>query len=120
MTPAQPQTITPQNQIAAQQIGAVFNSLHAYLQTLQHAQDDGQLLMSKQLEIAHMHVDDAGHWAIKHVLTFGPPPTKAAAPPDPSANDKQRAPADVAAPLGVVDPPQAPLPTDNAAGKEPV
>ena len=51
--PAQPQTITPERQIAAMQAGTVFNSMTQYLQTLAHAaEEDGKLILTEQLNEA--------------------------------------------------------------------
>jgi hypothetical protein len=110
-----PQTITPERQQAAQQIGAVFNSLHEYLHTLEHKAEDGEAMLTKHLEFAHQRIDEAAMWTIKHVLTFGTPP-KAAAPEAPPAAPAAN---ETPAPIGVVDPAQA-LPTANASGAEPV
>lgn len=118
MSEAQQQTITPERQIAAQQVGAVFNSLHEYLRTLEPKDPEGRSTLTQQLIFAHCRVDEAAMWAIKSVLTFGIPPraaqpeapTAAAAP---AAND---APAvepavETPAPIGVVDPPQTSVDT---------
>ena len=71
------ETITPERQAAAQQVGAVFNSLHEYLRSLEPTSG----ALTKQLEFAHARVDEAAMWAIKSVLTFGvPAPVPAAAP----------------------------------------
>jgi hypothetical protein len=113
-----PQTITPERQIAASQVGAVFNSMHEYLRALQPKDAEGNAILSKHLEFAHCRVDEAAMWAIKSVLAFGVPPrpAPAAAPPaDAAANSegaeaaKTDATADTTntpAPIGVVDPPQ--------------
>jgi hypothetical protein len=75
----EPQTITPERQVAAAQIGSVFNSLHEYLNTLQHKNDDGQRLTSVPMEHARKAIEEASFWAIKHVLMYGiPTPPKAA------------------------------------------
>lgn len=93
------QTITPERQIAASQIGAVFNSMHEYLRTLEHRDEEGRQLLTKHLEFAHQRIDEAAMWAIKHVLTYGVPPQ-----PKPAA--------ETPAPIGVVD--AAALAPDNA------
>jgi hypothetical protein len=96
---AQAQTITPERQIAAQQVGAVFNSLHEYLRTIEPKDPEGRSTLTKQLEFAHQRVDEAAMWAIKSVLTFGIPPRQAppaAAPADAAANETP-------APIGTVD-----------------
>lgn len=116
----QQQTITPERQIAASQVGAVFNSLHEYLRTLEPKDAEGRSTLTQQLIFAHCRVDEAAMWAIKSVLTYGiPPQPKPAAVPNQPAADSQPAAANDAppasetpAPIGVVDPPQA-LP-DNA------
>ena len=103
MSEAQAQTITPERQIAAQQVGAVFNSMHEYLRSLEPKDAEGRSTLTQHLIFAHCRVDEAAMWAIKSVLTYGLPPKEAA----------NEAPAPAApAPIGVVDPAQA-LPTDN-------
>jgi hypothetical protein len=116
MSEAQAQTITPERQIAASQVGAVFNSLHEYLRTLEPKDAEGRSTLTQQLIFAHCRVDEAAMWAIKSVLTYGIPP-RPAQPAAPAANDAPTADAaapasETPAPIGVVDPPQA-LP-DNA------
>jgi hypothetical protein len=105
------ETITPERQIAAQQVGAVFNSLHEYLRTLEPKSLDettGQTrsVLTKQLEFAHCRVDEAAMWAIKSVLTFGVPPVAQPAPaPAPAAANETPAPigeVDAAAPVADV------------------
>lgn len=102
MTPGpQQQTITPERQIAASQIGSIFNSLHEYLRTLEHKDEEGRALLTKHLEFAHQRIDEAAMWAIKHVLTYGQPPR-----PAPAANDAAPAAApasETPAPIGTVD-----------------
>lgn len=95
------QTINPERQIAAAEVAAVFNSLHAYLSTLQFKDETGQALTTQQLEWSRKSVEEASLWAIKHVLFFGVPP-KAAAPTPPADT----------APV-VVDPPAPPGPAAN-------
>jgi hypothetical protein len=75
------QTITPERQTAAAQVGQVMNSVHQYLSTLMHANGDGQKLTSQPLEYARQHIEEASFWAVKHVLTYGMP--AATAPVDP-------------------------------------
>lgn len=96
------QTITPEKQIMAGQVASVFNSIHQFLGTLKHKNEAGETLLTEHLRQAHARIEEAGFWAVKHVLTHGTP--KAA------ANDS--APSETPAPLGVVDPPQD-LPTSN-------
>ena len=119
MTTDAQQTITPEKQQAAAQVGGLFNSLHSFLETLKHTDANGNKLMSEQLRNAHARIEEAGTWAVKHVLVFGPPP----APPkaDAPANDEpgEQVPVDAPAPLGVIDPSQS-LPTANASGTESV
>jgi hypothetical protein len=111
----QAQTITPERQIAASQVGTVFNSLHEYLRSLEPKDAEGRSTLTKQLEFAHCRVDEAAMWAIKSVLTYGVPPKPAppAAVPDQPAADPQPAAANDApatetpAPIGEVDPPQS-------------
>ena len=102
----QQQTITPERQIAASQVGAVFNSLHEYLRTIEPKDLEGRATLTKQLEFAHCRVDEAAMWAIKSVLTYGLPPKEAA--PTAPANDEQpdSGPAATPAPISVVDPVQ--------------
>lgn len=110
-----PQTITPERQIAASQIGQVFNSIHEYLSTLMHADADGRRLTSQPMEFARKAIEEASFWAIKHVLMHGVPAAPAAAnDPNQPAADSQPA-AETPAPIGVVDPVQPPvaLPTDG-------
>jgi hypothetical protein len=95
-TDQQQQTITPERQIAAQQVGAVFASLHRYLDSLKLVDDNGQLLMTEQLRNAHARVEESGFWAVKHVLTFGvPAKAPPAAPAEPSPADGVTTPGDV-------------------------
>jgi hypothetical protein len=109
------QTITPERQQAAQQVGAVFNSLHEYLRTLEPTDPaDNRKVLTKQLEFAHARVDEAAMWAIKSVLTFGAPGPQTTTQPAPATptNDEafEKAPTT----------PDEILPTDNATGTEPV
>jgi hypothetical protein len=99
------QTITPERQAMAGQVAGVFNSIHQFLGTLKHKNEAGETLLTEQLRHAHAKVEEAGFWAVKHVLLHGTPAPAAAAPTAPAANDTP-------APIGVVDPPQ-PLPTND-------
>ena len=70
--PAQPQTITPERQIAAMQAGTVFNSMTQYLQTLAHAaEEDGKLILTEQLNEARKYMQIASFWAVQHILAYG-------------------------------------------------
>jgi hypothetical protein len=82
VTDQKPQTITPERQQAAAQIGAVFNSLHEYITTLMHSNEAGARLTSQPLEYARKAVEEASFWTIKHVLMHGTSPK-----PAPAAND---------------------------------
>jgi hypothetical protein len=100
MSDTQTTTVTPERQIAASQVGAVFNSLHEYLRTLEPKDPENRSTMTHQLQCAHERVDEAAMWAIKSVLTYGLPPK----PTPPAANDAPAAPAaETPAPIGVVD-----------------
>jgi len=70
----QPQTITPERQMAAAQVAGVFNSIHQYLGSLQLANEAGEALMTEQLRNAHARIEEASFWAVKHVLNWGVPP----------------------------------------------
>ncbi len=85
----EPQTITPERQQAASQIGQVFNSLHAFVSTLQHKNDAGQALTTTPLEYARKAIEEASFWAIKHVLMYGMPPAPKAADEPPTGADAQ-------------------------------
>ena len=110
------QTITPERQMQASQVGAVFNSLHEYLRSLEPKQIDpasgeSRPLLTKQLEFAHARVDEAAMWAIKSVLTFGvPAPAQAApaeqpiAPPAPAEQPTAPATAPATAPDTIAPP----------------
>lgn len=106
------QTISPERQIAATQIGAVFNSLHDYLNMLQGTNEDGTPQFTQQLVNAHIRVDEAAMWAIKHALMYGVP--KRATPPAPAAPD-----APTTAAPAVPDAPTtaAPTPDDVPLGR---
>lgn len=97
-------TITPAHQVAGAQVGTVFNSVHEYLSTLMHVDDQGRKLTSQPLEYARKAVEEASFWAIKHVLMHGPVPNpKDAAndaPPNQPATDSQTA----ATPAPAADP----------------
>jgi hypothetical protein len=67
------QTITPEKHQAASQVAALFNSIHGFLETLKHVDENGNKLMSEQLRHAHARIEEAGTWAVKHVLVFGAP-----------------------------------------------
>ena len=100
MNEPQAQTITPERQQAASQVGVVFNSLHEYLRTLEPKDAEGRSTLTQQLIFAHCRVDEAAMWAIKSVFTYGLPPK----PTPPAANDAPAAPAaETPAPIGVVD-----------------
>jgi hypothetical protein len=104
--PGQPQNVTPERQIAATQVASVFASIHNYIATLQHKDEQGNALMTEFLRNAHARVKEASLWAIEHVLAFGPVPT-----PLPAANE--------ANPV-INDAPEAAQPTANASGTESV
>jgi hypothetical protein len=70
------QTITPERQMLAAQVGTVFNAAHEYLRNLEPTGDDGSPIATKQLEFAHCRIDEAAMWAIKSVLAFGGPKPK--------------------------------------------
>jgi hypothetical protein len=88
------QTITPERQQAAAQIGQVFNSMQQYLTTLMQTNEAGERLTSQPMEYARKGVEEASFWAIKHVLMHGVPaaPKQPEAPPadptPPAANDE--------------------------------
>lgn len=88
MTEPTPQTVTPERQQAAAQIGQIFNSMHGYLSTLQHKNEAGQALTSTPMEYARKAVEEASFWAIKHVLMHGVPPTPKQ-PDAPAGTDAQ-------------------------------
>ena len=96
------QTITPERQALAGQVAGVFNSIHQFLTTLKHKSETGETLLTEHLRQAHAKVEEAGFWAVKHVLMHGTPAAAAPAAP----------PVETPAPLGVVDPPQS-LPTND-------
>ena len=75
--------IPPERAAAAQQVGAVFNSMHTYIEGLTPKNPEGQPMFVKQIEYAHKAVDEAAMWAIKSVLTYGvsAPEAPAEAPP---------------------------------------
>jgi hypothetical protein len=87
--PQEQAAIPPERQIAAAQVGAVFNSLHEYLRSLEPKLPDptsGELrpALTEQLKFAHCRIDEAAMWAIKSVLTFGTSPPAAAPAPAPA------------------------------------
>jgi len=91
----QQSTITVRRQQAASQVAAVFASLHQFLETLKHKTEAGESIMTEQLRHAHARIEEAGTWAVKHVLTFGTP--KADAPPAPATEAPIDPPAPAAA-----------------------
>jgi hypothetical protein len=111
------QTVTPERQIAASQVGAVFNSMHEYLRSLEPKKLDESTgnpmsFLTEQLKFAHCRIDEAAMWAIKSVLTFGVPPRPAAVPDKPAADSQTAA----------NDTPQTvePTPPGDSAGTESV
>jgi hypothetical protein len=121
VTEQTPQTITPERQIVANQVAGVFNSISQYLTTIAHAAENGDKILTKELDAAFHRLQEASFWAIRHVLNHGVPKQVAVpvdqakvdpnAPPTsthPDANDEPLAP--------VADP----LPVSNASGTEPV
>lgn len=102
-----PQTITPERQQAAAQIGQVFNSMHEYLSTLMHTNPDGQRLTSQPMEYARKALEEASFWAIKHVLMHGiPQPPKAANDVPPTDAEERKMDGEPLSnpPMGPVDP----------------
>ncbi len=89
----EPQTVTPERQQAAAQIGQIFNSMHQYLSTLQHKDETGRVLTSAPMEYARKAVEEASFWAIKHVLMHG-------VPKQPAADSQPAAPSADAPPAG--------------------
>lgn len=84
----QPQTVTPERQIAAQRIGLVFNQMRAFIQSLQNKDDKGEPILTALLQNAHCRLEEAQFWTIKHALMFGvPSPQQPAAPAESAAND---------------------------------
>lgn len=77
-------TITPEKQASASNAGRIFASMHEYLDSLKFKDADGNSLTSEQLRNAHARIEEAGTWAVKHILIFGvppqPKPTEAEAP----------------------------------------
>jgi hypothetical protein len=90
-------------QAVAAQVGQALNSIHAYLNTLLPLNAEGQRFMPKQMEQAHMRLDEASFWAIQSVIANGVAPAPTPAPEGSVATDEA-----------------APLPTDNASGAEAV
>ena len=91
MSEVKPHTITPEIQIGAQRVAAIFQSMHQFLDSLKHKGENDMLLMSEQLRNAHARIEEAAQWAVKHVLTFGIPAQPEApnvAAPDPTDNAK--------------------------------
>lgn len=94
-TAADANVITPARQIAASVVGATFNSLHQYLESLQHTNEQGQALTTTPLQYAHQRLEEASFWAVKHVLMFGPPPKPdQSATPAPASVDPPTQPTD--------------------------
>lgn len=107
MTAPTPATITPTRQQDAAAVGAIFNTMQNYLQSLCHeGEEEGKLILTEAINDARKKLQEASYWAIQHVLMNGLPPAKAA-PPTPSEGAN-----DTPAPLGVVDPPQT-IPAGN-------
>jgi uncharacterized membrane protein len=100
MSKGEQQTITPERQMAAMQVGAIFSSIHDYLRSLEPLQADplnGSMrpVLTEQLKDAHKAVDIAAMWAVKSVLNFGVPPRpEAPAPAEESSGDATLAPAE--------------------------
>lgn len=108
----QPQTVTPERQIAATHIGAVFSQMHGYLQSLQSKDDKGQPILTAMLQNAHCRLEEAQFWAIKHALMFGVPTiAPPAAPAETAAND--------APPPAPVDPDANYIPPPAPVDREP-
>jgi hypothetical protein len=147
MTDPNANTITPERQMAAQQVGSVFNSIHEYLRGLEPVapDDPSRTWLTEQLKMAHARIDEGAMWAIKSVLTFGVKPRPR--PQQQPANDEVKssaesaganqadtqsaatAVADGAAEPATTDAAQdsvqpaaepASLPADHATGSEPV
>lgn len=96
-----PQTITPERQIAAAQVGQTFNSVAQYLQSLAPVDNEGRLVVSEDLNEARKALQVASYWAIQHILKYGTPPA-------PAANEEAPPPVPPAAPpedRGSFDPP---------------
>jgi hypothetical protein len=73
------QTITPERQMAAIQVGGAFNSFTQYLQTLAHkAEEDGKLILTEPLNEARKALQVASFWAVQHILAHGAPKAEAA------------------------------------------
>lgn len=89
MNTVNPHMPSPERQAAASQVAAVFNSLHEYLNTLQHRTEAGEMLTTLQLQNGRARIDEAAMWVIKHVLQFGTPPKpeQPAAPTDDNAKE---------------------------------
>jgi hypothetical protein len=94
--------LTPETTAAAAQVAGMFNSLHKFLDSIKHADAKGDLLMTEHMRNAHTKIEEAGFWAVKHVLTFGMPKA-------PAANDEGES----------ATPAADPLPAQNASGTEP-
>ena len=98
-------TLTPETQVAANQVAQAFNTLHRYLESLQHRDENGAPVMTFQITQAHIRLDECAMWAVKHVLAAGVVAAPQAEQPAP-ANE------------GAAD--VAPMPAANASGTEPV
>lgn len=96
--PVTPQTIAPERQLASQQVGAVFNSLHTFVQTLRPKDADGNQVMTAELGNAHTKIEEAAFWAVKSVLAHGTPRAEPQpAPTDAPTVEPQPAPTGAAA-----------------------
>ena len=87
-------------QVAASQVGAVFNSIHQFLESLKTKNEAGETLTSEQMKNAHERIEEASFWAVKHVLMYGiAAPLTPAAPPvdDAPPTDGDSMPTDVPA-----------------------
>ncbi len=75
---------SPERQMAAAQVAQMFNSVHQFINSIKQVDPDGNPIMSEHLRNCHARLDEAGHWAVRHVLTYGvppaPPPAAAAEP----------------------------------------
>lgn len=97
-----PVGIPQDRQIAASQVGAVFNSIHQFLESLKGKNEAGETLTSEQMRTAHERVEEASFWAVKHVLIYGVPaplapaaPASDAPPPDAPPSDFDTTPTEV-------------------------
>lgn len=92
--PVTPQVITPERQIASQQVGAVFNSLHAFVQTLRPKDADGNPITTAEINNSHMKIEEAAFWAVKSVLAHGTPRAEPKPAPEAEAKADEVAPAE--------------------------